>query len=220
MIARGEGGHIVNTSSRSGLFASWQCGPVHHCEIRAGRPVGGVVPRSRTARHQRLGLLSRSRQYRFRSQQPSSTAAGTGNLRLRAPRRGLLRRQPVDGPREIGAHVLRGVRRNDAFIMAHPEFRDGMQARHDALIRALPNEPPNEARRELLIRFPAMLHNPIYDSQTTPGPLPDQSTPGDWAPRLFRERRLRPGREVEHGISQILAMSTESSALQPRQRRF
>lgn len=76
------------------------------------------------------------------------------------------------GPDEIGTRVLRGIRRNDAFIMTHPEFREGMQARHDALIRALPDEPPNEARRTLLTRFAGMLHNPVYDLQTTPGKLP------------------------------------------------
>ncbi len=179
MIARGKGGHIVNTSSTSGLFASWQCG----LYITAKFALAGLSEALRSdLEHHGIGVSA------FFAG-PANTDFGRNSQAVRPPElatSGYTRRDAVSydasllmGPREIGARVLRGVRRNDAFIMTHPEFRDGMQARHDALIRALPNQPPNEARRELLTRFPAMLRNPIYDSQTTPGPLPDRSAPGD-----------------------------------------
>lgn len=173
MIARGKGGHIVNTSSTSGLFASWQCGVY----ITAKFALAGLSEalRSDLERHG-IGVSAF-----FPG--PANTEFGRNSQKVRpealaasgyAPRGGAsYDASLLMGADEIGARVLRGVRRNDAFIMTHPEFRDGMQARHDALIRALPDEPPNEARRALLTRFPGMLRNPIYDSQTTPGPLPD-----------------------------------------------
>jgi NAD(P)-dependent dehydrogenase (short-subunit alcohol dehydrogenase family) len=174
MIARGKGGHIVNTSSTSGLFASWQCGVY----ITAKYALAGLSEALRSDLEKYgIGVSAF-----FPG--PANTDFGRNSQAVRPPElaaSGYERRGSVSydasllmGPREIGARVLRGVRRNDAFIMTHPEFREGMQARHEALIRALPDEPPNEARRELLTRFPTMLHNPIYDAQTTPGPMSDQ----------------------------------------------
>ncbi len=76
-------------------------------------------------------------------------------------------------PLEIGERVLRGIRRNDLFIHTHPEFKAGMVARNEALLRAIPDEPINEARAALLEGFGTLLYNPIYDKQTTPtGELP------------------------------------------------
>jgi NADP-dependent 3-hydroxy acid dehydrogenase YdfG len=73
-------------------------------------------------------------------------------------------------PVETGERVLRGIRRNDIFIHTHPEFREGYTARHDALIRAIPDEPPNEKRRELIKKMGTLAYNPLYEKQTTPGP--------------------------------------------------
>src|SRR5690606_19131208 len=47
-------------------------------------------------------------------------------------------------PEEIGERVLRGIKRNDLFIITHPEFREGFAVRCQALLRAVPNEPINE----------------------------------------------------------------------------
>ena len=55
--------------------------------------------------------------------------------------------------------------------MTHPEFRDGIVARNEALLRALPDDPPNEKRHEVLKTFGNLLKHPMYDRQTTPGPF-------------------------------------------------
>ncbi len=68
-------------------------------------------------------------------------------------------------PVEVGHRVLNGVRRGDLFIMTHPEFRDGIVARNEALLRAIPDEPDNQVRHETLKVFGTLLHNPIYDAQ-------------------------------------------------------
>ena len=41
---------------------------------------------------------------------------------------------------EIGEYVLKGVRRNDLYILTHPEIRPVLEARAAALLRALPAE--------------------------------------------------------------------------------
>ncbi len=79
-------------------------------------------------------------------------------------------------PLEVASACCAAIRRNDVFIVSHPEFRDGMQARHDALMRAIPDEPVNEARKAILKHFGTLLRNPIYDGQTTPGPLDETSS--------------------------------------------
>jgi hypothetical protein len=63
-----------------------------------------------------------------------------------------------------------GIKRNDLFIMSHPEFREGIIARNDALLRSIPVEPPNTKRYNFIKTFGAIYYNPIYDRQTTPGP--------------------------------------------------
>ena len=68
-------------------------------------------------------------------------------------------------PEEVGQRVLRGIRRKDLFIMTHPEFRDGIVARNEALLRAIPVEEPNEARAAVVRQFGTLIYNPIYDTQ-------------------------------------------------------
>jgi len=72
-------------------------------------------------------------------------------------------------PIEGGERLLRGVIRGDLFIWTHKEFERGIKARCDAIIRAFPDEPVNEARAEALKAFNTLTYNPIYDAQTTPG---------------------------------------------------
>lgn len=74
-------------------------------------------------------------------------------------------------PEEAGRRVLRGIERNDLYILTHPEFKEGVKARCDAILRAFPDEPLNKERTELLKKFGTLLYNPIYDIQTTPGPM-------------------------------------------------
>lgn len=70
---------------------------------------------------------------------------------------------------EVGQRVLRGILRGDLFIFTHPEFKEGVMARNEALLRAFPDEPPNEYRRSVIKNFGTLLYNPIYEKQTTPG---------------------------------------------------
>ena len=73
-------------------------------------------------------------------------------------------------PEEVGKRIVRAIKRNDLFIISHPEFEKGLKARCEALIRAIPDETPDEKRHETLKHFGTLLYNPIYEKQTKPGP--------------------------------------------------
>ena len=73
-------------------------------------------------------------------------------------------------PVEMGERVVRGIRRNDLFIITHPEFKEGWKARNEAIMRACPDEPPKKERADMLKHMGTLLYNPIYDKQKQVGP--------------------------------------------------
>ena len=60
---------------------------------------------------------------------------------------------------DAGRYVLEGIRANRLWILSHPEFRDVIGARHDALLASFPDEPINQARADS-VRW--ILSNPVY----------------------------------------------------------
>jgi NAD(P)-dependent dehydrogenase (short-subunit alcohol dehydrogenase family) len=64
-------------------------------------------------------------------------------------------------PMRVGERVLEGILRNDLYIFTHPEFRDGIKARCDAIMAAIPDEEPDPAR---VAAIGFLLSNPIYAS--------------------------------------------------------
>lgn len=184
--AHGEGGHIVNTSSMSGAFASGDAG----IYITLKYAVTGMAEALRwELRDENIGVsaflpggvrtnifLSHKLRpeglatgYSAQDAQKEQIAAAFANAAPDAP----ITRITMD-PIEVGQRVLRGIRRNDLFIISHPEFREGLQARCDALMRAVPDEPLNQERLAMLRTFGTLLSQPIYAEQTTPHGRPDE----------------------------------------------
>jgi NAD(P)-dependent dehydrogenase (short-subunit alcohol dehydrogenase family) len=62
-------------------------------------------------------------------------------------------------PIEAAQIVLAGIRNNDLFILSHPEFRDGLQERMDALMLSVPDTtaPPERMAQEQVT-----MHNSLY----------------------------------------------------------
>lgn len=62
-------------------------------------------------------------------------------------------------PLEAGERVLNGIRNNDLFILSHPEFKDGMEERFNAILTSVPDEafPPERLAIEAFTR-----HTGIY----------------------------------------------------------
>jgi NAD(P)-dependent dehydrogenase (short-subunit alcohol dehydrogenase family) len=172
--AHGEGGHIVNTASMGGLL------PVSaglYCMTKAG-----VIALSETL-HIELapenigvsaycpgpvlsniasGVAARPQRYADSGYPPPDLA--------RAARAGSM---PYMSPIEAGERVLAGVRRNDLFILTHPEFRDGVAERAEMLLNAFPDEPLN-AERAAAITF--LTSHPVYSSRTISGKGPARSS--------------------------------------------
>ena len=185
MLAHGQGGHIVNNSSQSGAFASGQAG----LYITAKMAVSGLSEALATdLQNEGIGVsvyfpgpVATNLGVSTQAVRPEGLSnSGYAGPRVPPPQLNGQPRPSFDpaklrevfmDPIEVGERVLRGIRRNDLFIFSHPEFREGMQARHDAIMRAIPDEPVNEERKEVLKTFGTLLYNPIYETQTTPGPL-------------------------------------------------
>jgi hypothetical protein len=49
-------------------------------------------------------------------------------------------------PLEVGRRVLRGIQRNDLYILTHPEIEPILRERFEAMLGALPDEIPDPAR--------------------------------------------------------------------------
>ena len=184
ILKHGEGGHIVSTSSTAGFFAVNGCIIYNMCkyaiagmmETLAGDLMGTNVGASVLIPGPTVTNLG-----------PSTFANRPAHLRNEGQ---TWPPQPPPGrqgpppqmtqmfeeiqkifmdPVETGERVLRGIRRNDIFIHTHPEFREGYIARNEALVRAIPDEPVNEKRREMIKKMGTLGYNPVYERQTTPG---------------------------------------------------
>jgi len=177
IIAHGEGGHVVSTSSTVGLFAMIGCGIYTTTKFAVtglmeslaseleGTNVGASVlyPGGTTTN---LGISSAVNR-------PAHLKNENELAMPQPPRGGQAPKMPGSetfmDPVEVGERVLRGIRRNDIFIHTHPEFRDGIRCRQDAVLRAIPDEPPSVKRSAVLRGFGTLVYNPIYERQTTPG---------------------------------------------------
>lgn len=183
ILKHGEEGHVVSTSSTVGLFAMIGCGIYTTTKFAVtglmeslaseleGTNVGASVlyPGGTTTN---LGLSSMVNRPEYLKNE------GEPEFRPPPPQgQGGPRRMPMMmdtsvfmDPVEVGERVLRAIKRNDIFIITHPEFRDGIKCRQDAVLRAIPDEPPNVRRAAVLRGFGTLVYNPIYERQTTPGP--------------------------------------------------
>jgi NAD(P)-dependent dehydrogenase (short-subunit alcohol dehydrogenase family) len=180
ILKHGEEGHVVSTSSTAGFFAVGNCAIYNTSKFAV---TGMMETLATDLQGTRVGVS-------VLYPGPTTTNLGVStqvnrpaHLRNEAPTTpppprpgGEQRRPPGDtsvfmDPVEMGERVLRGIKRNDLFIMTHPEFRDGIIARNQALLRAIPDETPNVKRHEVLKGYGTLVYNPIYEKQTTPGPL-------------------------------------------------
>lgn len=161
--AHGEGGHIVTTSSQSGLL------PISYSAIYTAAKAA-IIGITEAARGElaalNIGISA------FCPGPVQSNIANSGELRPAELRKDTgylareedLEKRPVSplwmSQEEVGARVLDGIRNNDLYILTHPEFRAGMQKRFDAIMASVPDEEINEARAKEIF---FLLDNPIWD---------------------------------------------------------
>ncbi|MCX7912096.1 MAG: SDR family NAD(P)-dependent oxidoreductase, partial [Dehalococcoidales bacterium] len=177
----GEGGHIVTTSSTCGLMGS--AGFTIYCTTKFA-VVGMMECLATELQDKNIGVsilipgptVSNLGQSSWENRPEHLKVEGESWPPKPPPgaqadmRRMIEVRQAFMDPVETGERVVRGIRRNDLYIHTHPEWRDGYIARHNAIIRAIPDEPRNEKRWQIVKNFGTIIYNPIYDKQEPVGP--------------------------------------------------
>ena len=181
ILAHGEPGHIVSTASMAGLSVVPGAGlysATKHAVIGimetlasdlSGTNIGAsafcpgpvttnITPSSLEVRPEQLRDETPSQEPRTRREPPKDVDL--------SPLEGF-----VKTPEEIGERVVRGILRGDLYILTHLEFREGVRARSDALMRAFPDEPYNEKRYELMRMMNSPVYNKIFETQTKPEAL-------------------------------------------------
>jgi len=73
-------------------------------------------------------------------------------------------------PDDAGERVVRGIKRGDLFILTHVEFKEGVEARFEAVRKCYPLETPNPKYNEI---FNFLTYHPVYDTQTQVPAMPD-----------------------------------------------
>jgi NADP-dependent 3-hydroxy acid dehydrogenase YdfG len=184
ILKHGEGGHVVSTSSTAGfcavngniIYNTTKYAIAGMMETLAGdlegTSVGAsvLIPGPTMTNLGPSSFANRPEHLKNEGQEwPPKPPVGKDGKPMRRPPMMDFRKVFMD-PVETGERVLRAIRRNDLFIHTHPEFREGYMARHDAVIRAIPDEPPNEERAEIIKKMGTLAYNPVYEKQTTPGP--------------------------------------------------
>ncbi|MBN2041090.1 MAG: SDR family NAD(P)-dependent oxidoreductase [Spirochaetes bacterium] len=170
IISHGEGGHVVSTASTSGLsVVEWNA---IYCMSKAA-----VSALMETLAAELTGTNIGASVY-FPGPVATDIARSSTETRpdhLKNQKEEDMKAPPDHDdsafmdPLEVGEYVLRGIRRNDLFILSHPEFKNAIKSRFEALMRAIPDEPVNIKRYDAIKNIGHLVYNPVYDLQTSPG---------------------------------------------------
>ncbi|HYX74289.1 MAG TPA: SDR family NAD(P)-dependent oxidoreductase [Steroidobacteraceae bacterium] len=166
ILKHGEGGHIVNTSSMSGLVP-------HGGATIYGTSKGAVLSMMECMRPEleSRGVICsafcpgavQSNIAEAHKTRPAELAeSGYGEADKR-------RRQNTDflhlfrTKEEVGQRVLQGILNDELYILTHSEFRQGVAERAEAMCAAVPDLPENEEYKRT---FAFLFRNPIHAAET------------------------------------------------------
>jgi NAD(P)-dependent dehydrogenase (short-subunit alcohol dehydrogenase family) len=164
MLAHGEGGHIVNTSSMAGvlpipnsvIYTTAKAAVIAMAEVLRGELAGhgiGVSAFCPGPVRTNIGEVGKSRPVRY-----SDSGYAEYERQLAAREVSPLWMDPV----ECGERVLAGIRNDDLYIFTHREFSEGAEERFRAMLASFPDEPRDE-ERAAGIDF--LLSNPVFREQ-------------------------------------------------------
>ncbi len=168
ILAHGEGGHIVITASVSGLFTGAGTGVYATSKYAL---VGLAESLRADLAPQNIGVSAlcpgpvKSELFESTAAVRPSALARSGAVSIVHP--GVSREAtPIFATApsgdDIGQRVLKGVHRNDLYIMTHPEIRGVLESRALALVNALPDEPIDQVR---VAATQMLLNDAIYREQ-------------------------------------------------------
>jgi len=169
MIAQGEGGHIVLTSSINGLFASGAVGPYTASKF-AVTGIGECLRMNLAPHGISVSILCpgpvASDLFESTPAVRPKSLSDTGAHLVKTDERDPVSQEIFAGAMstdEVGRRVMQGIRRNDLYIVTHAEIRDVLEARMKALLAALPAEPVPATRA----KSARVLYDvPIYQEQS------------------------------------------------------
>lgn len=161
ILKHGQGGHIVNTSSMSGIMPN--PGTIQYTAAKAAVVAISEVLRTELAA-ENVGVsafcpgpvqtnIAKSGETR------PSTLAATGYAEADKRRQANSSAHLWMDPVEVGELVLDGIRKNRLYIFTHAEFGPGIKERCDAIMAAVPDYPHNP---DFVAAVPFLLHNPIF----------------------------------------------------------
>jgi NAD(P)-dependent dehydrogenase (short-subunit alcohol dehydrogenase family) len=140
MIAHGEGGHIVNTSSMAGIIPLPSAGGLYATSKFAVRGLTDSLRLALGAHNIGVSVLCpgmvRTRIISAEEHRPGREASQDAE----AANPDLFNRDMTGGmePVELGERVLLGIQRNDAYILPHGEFKDEVQGLFDEIVAGFP----------------------------------------------------------------------------------
>jgi NAD(P)-dependent dehydrogenase (short-subunit alcohol dehydrogenase family) len=154
MIAHGAGGHVVVTSSVAGLYTNGGAGVYATSKFAL---IGLAESLRADVAKYGIGVSVvcpgpvKSELFESTAATRPKALAPTGSVPVIPP--GVSREDtPIFvtalTPEDVGRHVLRGIQRNDLYIMTHPEIRPVLEARAAAQLASLPDEPVDPKRIE------------------------------------------------------------------------
>ena len=160
-----EGGHIVNTASMSGLvphpgatiYGTSKGAAVHMIEcMRAELEPQGIICSAFCPGAVQSNIADAART------RPAELAhTGYAEADRRRQQGGnffhLYRTKE-----EVGERVLQGILNDELYIMTHSEFRQGLEARTEAMRAAVPDLPENEEYKRT---FSVLFSNPIHPAE-------------------------------------------------------
>ncbi len=162
----GEGGHIVNTASMSGLmphpgatlYGTSKGAVVHMIEcMRAELEPQGIICSAFCpgAVQSNIAESGKTR---------PAALADTGYAEADKRRQQLGSFFHLFSTKEaIGRRVLQGILNDELYIMTHSEFREGIRDRAQAMCAAVPELPENEEYKRT---FSVLFRNPIHAAET------------------------------------------------------
>jgi len=165
MLKHGEGGHIVNTASMSGLlphpgatiYGTCKGAAVHMMEcMRAELEPRGIICSAFCpgAVQSNIAEAARTR---------PAALADTGYAESdRRRQQGGNFLHLFQTKEQVGARVLQGILNDELYILTHSEFRLGLEERVQAMRAAVPELPENEEYKRT---FSVLFRNPIYASE-------------------------------------------------------
>ena len=202
----GEGGHIVTTASMSGLL-----GGVAGIYVTAKYAVVGFMETLRPELEPHYigvsvfcpGLVNTNihEVEKLRPTQYANTSY-TASAETRAEfMRAKILPAGMD-PLEAGERVLRGIRRNDLYILTHPEYEPGVRERFAAILASFPVEgPPPPAR---VAAEAVVLRHPMFAAERD---------------RLLRERAKRATKRRARSAERPRAKSKRTARRVTRRRK-